>query len=945
LALIGWLVSPVSAVASPTTVAQASAVQSTISGHVTDNQGNPVAAAAVSIAGGGKTYTTATASDGAFSQSLPAGLYTVTVSHGGFQTAQNDVATTAGGTFNADVRLQATSFESLQVIGRTTTRASSGARTTFNATPASQDVITSQVFQDNASLQMRNELNQTPGIISALPPAVNPASPGAITFPNIRGSLSFETAALIDGHPLAVSDFGDFVTTFLNPAVFGSVEVIKGPGAAAPEIQRAIGGTVNFRTLSPTAKPAGDITYGLDSFGGSYTTLRFTDTVLNGKLGIAVVYAVEGTPGPPGSTGYQVYSLPDSFSTYHDSQGNLVKLAPKPAQPTVLGQNNQNANAVTANLAYGALAPDTYTTHNELVKLRYNLSNVSSITASYLGEQGYSDQNGNNGDYVPTNFSPGAAYSGPYPTGPATNIYKNPFGYGDEWELDNEPIFQAEFRTSFRSDSIVARYYHAAIIRDQSNGGQYATQVSPIWNVLLYGTSSTGAALNGLDPFGKPYTAQETSGWAFASNEEDKLSGYSFEYDHPLGDKGSMLTFTADTNHTNGHSYNPFASEALATVPLGSTQDVTTYLLRGQFQFNDRLSSTLAYYLTDFRSHFGYGVFPTATAGNAAATLAFGDQNFYHSDGRIGVAYRASRDLSMRLAVGTAVSPPYLAILSTPLRPATICGVPGQATSPACPTGVSPGTAVVASTPGGGVLPESSIGFDIGGDYRLPHDPATVLTVDVYAENLFDQFVNTTFLNGTAAAPALGAAPAGTYPLYVKGYGNLSRARYEGIELGLNRAPAVGFGYVLQGALLRGYALGVPPGGYPGKLGIVNSANFTDQSVSNQAIPYAQGYAELNYRTAGNALVLFGGTYYGPNNDFDIPATWFWTGTIRFPIHDRYTTFQVSVDNLFNTDADLFPTNFAGTQIPLVNGQYYATTLKNYGPRQFRFQISHSFAR
>jgi outer membrane receptor protein involved in Fe transport len=948
LALIGWLVSPVSAVASPTTVAQAAAAQSTISGHVTDTQGAPVAGATISITGGSKTYTTTTAPDGSFSQSLPAGLYTVTVSHGGFQTAQNDVATTAGGTFNADVRLQGTSFESLQVIGRTTTRASNGARSTFNATPASQDVITNQVFQDNASLQMRNELNQTPGIISALPPAVNPASPGAITFPNIRGSLSFETAALIDGHPLAVSDFGDFVTTFLNPAVFGSIEVIKGPGAAAPEIQRAIGGTVNFRTLSPTAKPAGDFTYGVDSFGGSYTTLRFTDTVLNGRLGVAVVYAVDGTPGPPGSTSYKVYSLPDGFSTYTDSQGNPVSLAKPPSpssQPNPAAQNNKNNNAVVPVLAFGALAPDTYTTHNELVKLTYRLSSASSITASYLGEQGYSDQNGNNGDYVPTNFMPGAAYAGGYPTGPASSIYKNPFGYGDEWEIDNEPIFQGEFRTSFKNDSIVARYYHAAIIRDQSNGGQFASQVSPVWNVLLYGTQSNGAPLNGLDPFGKPYTAQETSGWAFASNEEDKLSGYSFEYDHPLGDSGSLLTFTADTNHTEGHSYNPFGSETTATVPKGSTQDVTTYLLRGQFQLGPRLSSTLAYYLTDFRSHFGYGLYPNATASSSAATLAFGDQNFYHSDGRIGLEYRASRDLSLRLAAGSAVSPPYLAILSTPQKPATICGVPGQATSPACPSGVSPGTAAVASTTGGGVLPESSIGFDLGGDYRLPHDPSSVLTVDIYAENLFDQFVNTTFLNGSAAVPALGASPAGTYPLYVKGYGNLSRARYEGIEIGLNRAPAVGFGYVLQGALLRGYALGVPPGGYPGKLGIVNFANFTDQSVSNQAIPYAQGYAELNYRTASNALVLFGGTYYGPNNDFDIPATWFWSGTVRFPIHDKYTTFQVSVDNLFNTDADLFPTNFAGTQIPLVNGQYYATTLKNYGPRQFRFQISHSFAR
>jgi hypothetical protein len=953
-------------VASPTVVAQAPAAQSTISGHVTDARGEPVSGATISAEGGGKIYPTTSSSDGSFQLSVPAGVYTVTVSHGGFLPARSEVATTAGGTFNADVRLQPTSFESLQVIGRTTTRASTSAsaRSTFNATPASQDVITAQVFQDNASLQMRNELNQTPGIISALPPAVNPASPGAITFPNIRGTLSFETAALLDGHPLATSDFGDFVTTFLNPALFSSVEVIKGPGAAAPEIARAIGGTVNFRTLSPTARPAGDITYGLDNFGGSYTTLRFTDTLLNGKLGVAVVYAVDGTLGPPANTTNKLFSLPDAFSVYHDSAGNTITIAKPPAaaaQPKVPGQNNQNANAVVPVIAFGAVTPDTFTSHNELVKLRYSLSSTTSVTASYIGVQAWSDQNGNNGDFVPTNFQPGAAYNGAFPVGPTT-VLKNPFGYGDEWEIDNEPIFQAEFRTAFKNDSILARYYHASIVRDQSNGAAFATQPSPVWPVLLYGTgtvtpagggAATPIALNGRDQFGNPFSAQETSGFAFQSDEEDKLSGYSFEYDHPIGNTGSLLTFAADTNHTEGHDFNPFGTEATATVPNGSTQDTTTYLLRGQIQLTERLSALLAYYLTDFRSHFGFGQFATPTA-TSGATLAFGDQNFWHNDARIALQYRASRDLSLRLAAGTAVSPPYLAILSTPSKPAFVCGIAGDTLSPACPSGVSNGTAAVASTTGAGVVPETSVGFDLGGDFRLPHDASTVFTMDLYFENLYNQFVKTTFLNGSTTLPAVpagtGAAtnPAvagGAFPLYVNSNGNLSRARYEGIEFGVNRAPVVGFGYVAQGALLRGFALGVPPGGYPGKPGIVNGVNFTDQSVSNQAIPYAQGYGEINYRTPSNALFLLGATYYGNNNDFDIPATWFFNGTLRFPIHDRFTTFQISVDNLFNTDADQFPLNFAGTQVPFQGGQFFATTLKNYGPRQFRFQVSHSFGR
>lgn len=363
----GWFggpacMAPAFAQSVPAQIAQAAT--GTVTGTVTSGAGVPLSGVTITLTGS-QQYTATTDTNGKYSLRVPVGVYGARAVRGGYQPGTtDDIAVTPTGV-NLDVRLQPISFESLQVIGRTSVRSPGDARTTFNATPASQNIITAQVFQDNASVQLRDELNQTPGIISALPPAVNPASPGAITFPNIRGALSFETAALIDGHPLAVSDFGDFVTTFLNPAVFGSVELIKGPGAAAPEIQRAIGGTVNFRTLSPTARPAGDITTGIDSFGGSYTTLRFTDTLLNGRLGVALVYAVDGTPGPTLSNGYQVYSLPDTFSVYHDSHGNVVKLAPKPAQPTVPGQNNQNANAVV---------PDSRTERSRPTRSRRTMS-------------------------------------------------------------------------------------------------------------------------------------------------------------------------------------------------------------------------------------------------------------------------------------------------------------------------------------------------------------------------------------------------------------------------------------------------------------------------------------------------------------------------------------------------------------------------------------------
>ena len=169
-------------------------------------------------------------------------------------------------------------------------------RAAFNASPASVSVVTVADFIDQGQPQVARILDQTPGIVSSLPGGVNNASPGAITFPNIRGALSFETAALIDGHPLSVGQYGDYVTTFLNSFVLQSVELIKGPGAASPTISRAIGGTVNFRTLDPSTKPRGTFTLGVDSFGGVFSNVGYSNTV--GRLGFLFDYAVNGTPGP-----------------------------------------------------------------------------------------------------------------------------------------------------------------------------------------------------------------------------------------------------------------------------------------------------------------------------------------------------------------------------------------------------------------------------------------------------------------------------------------------------------------------------------------------------------------------------------------------------------------------------------------------------------------------
>jgi len=165
----------------------------------------------------------------------------------------------------------------------------------------------------------------------------------------------------------------------------------------------------------------------------------------------------------------------------------------------------------------------------------------------------------------------------------------------------------------------------------------------------------------------------------------------------------------------------------------------------------------------------------------------------------------------------------------------------------------------------------------------------------------------------------------------------------------VRRDPARGLGYTLQGALLRAYPYNISPSFYAGSggpfttnLGVVPFINFgSHQTVSNQAIPYSQGYAELRYRGPGGSLLSFGETYYGPNNSLNEPAFFVANATARVPV-GRWTSLQLSVDNLFNAYGDPITTEFTGLNQPLVNGQFYSSNANVIGPRNVRLSITHT---
>ena len=976
-ALVGGPFSMAPAFAQSTPAAQrAPATTSQVSGVVADTAGSPVAGATITLTGP-RSYTATSDAQGRYTISgVVPGVYLANVSRSGYQTGtEQDVAITAGVPITLNVQLAAPTLTTLRVIGSTRTTFS---RSTFNTSPAAVNVISTQTFIDQGQPQVKAVLNQVPGVASELPATSgNNASAGAITFPSVRGGLGFETSSLIDGHPLSNGAFGDYVTTFLNSFTLGSVEVIKGPGAAAPVVNNAIGGTINFRTLDPTRRPSGYETIGMDSFGGVSSNFGYSNTVLNGKLGFVLDYAVAGTPGPlQNFTSFapisQSWLINGQAQTAATSTAKPVAQLPYPTQSSGGSYFNSSVTAMYTGMPIST----TYTNKTELIKLRYSFSPATTFTASYLGSQTWTEQNGNHFYLDNSVFNPGAGYSsitGPQPG--STNLLEdNVFPNPHEWEINNEPIFQGELRTSFGNNNVLLRAYSASISRLQYNGLDRSNQNGTISNVGIFGTVSlcpvgytvASGPTRCVPPGGGASVAPTTTvfdgtqrvtfsipGAYFQDSEEDRFHGYSLEIDHPLGgvDSGNMLSLAYDTSKSVSAKYSigqyvVGCSSCGITVPPTSSQLFGTLLARVIYNVGTKTQVTFSNYFNTYLNHFSTNFGTT-----------FQDARSSHWDQRLGVTYRLNRDASLRAAAGSAIAPPYINLLSR----GTTTPLIDRATN-----------AFATNTQqSGNIVPETSFGYNLGGDFRFK-DGITTLSIDGYSTNLWNQFISTSqFLNGNVTVRTfLAGDPAGspsgpfvTVPLFSSGPLNLAQARYEGLEIGLRHQPAVGFGYIAQGALQHAYPLNVPANFYtvPGStvptrnLGVVVGQNFYGgfQGVSNHPIPYSNGYGEISYRTAKGGFYSFGETYYGPNNSLFQPPFFIANFNLRHPLGNGFA-FNVNIDNVFNMLGNSYITEYGGAVIqPVIPGAVLngvpisgATLNANtYGPRNVRISVSKSFGR
>jgi outer membrane receptor protein involved in Fe transport len=903
-----------------------------ISGSVMDNGGTPVANATVRATNSaGIDRSTTTATNGGFRfEELPLGVYTLRAAKEGYApTILTDVPVISGSESITTLVLSSPSMTSIKALGQIIVIAGSKK---FNTGIASINTINGSQFTDQGQVSVQRVLDQTPGIVTGHPLS-DPAVPSAFTFPNIRGGLSYETAQLIDGHPVTSGFAGHFFNNNLATYAIDDVELVKGPGATAPEVNYAINGSVNYRTKEPTRTPTFSIDYGYDSEDGSFINLLASQRLPDSKLSYVLSYYSFGSDGPFHNQQTNTYLLFPGYSV----NGQAIASFP-------IGFNappgTVNSFALTNVSAFIGNYPVTGSTliRSELLKLRYDLSPASRLTAGIIGSQQNSNYNGTYApEYTNVPFTPGAGYTGPIPPGPQQLFAPSSVDPSSP-QVSSQPLYELEFDTRVRNDTILLRYYETVGTFYQNTaptGNSPLIATYPIYGTLSLcpkGSTLDPAGSGNCGPSGGPYTVAPVPTTFNGQSAQltipsvpssavivDRLGGASLQYNHAAGP--NLYTLAYEKNAQDSIFDDTFGSTTFHIIPPGSEQRFTTTMLRASLNPSDRVQYVLANYFNTY--HFDY-------------VDTFGGLGFKHSDStydasRVGIGYHPNHNISWRFALGQSVAPPFLNLLSNTATPPFFSSTPFRSYSERSSNGM--------------LKPETAFSIDLGQDVKFANTES-LFSWDLYRTELRNQFLTSTVQAGTFNDGINGPAP-----LYITSNGNLGKARYEGVEFGLRRDPSAGLGYILQGALMRAYPYDLPSGFYnlPGQplstnLGIIPGINFTAAGLENYPIPYSQGYIEANYRFPAGITANIGETYYGNNNSFAVPAFFVGNANVHIPF-SSHTSFQVSVDNLFDVHGGKFSVNNAGIPSPLANGDVQLNVLNPQGPPIVRFIVHHDFGR
>ncbi len=828
----------------------------TLSGTVETSSGAPVAGAQISVNGPGRAQTASDAS-GHFTLSLIAGIYRVDVNKGGFVPSSIDeVVLARGAAQTLSVVLTQADLTTLRTIGRV----SVSRRNSINSGAASTNYVDTDMLRNAAYPQISQIVQNIPGA------AIQRGSSNPNVEISLAGSQPYETQTLIDGHPIATGRVGTFYAQFLNQYTISGIETQLGPGNTTPFAGTAVGGTANIITPGYTAKPAMSFLQGVDTTGTLYSNFLTSGTF--GRVSYVLDGAVGGYNGP--------------FA----GRGGCV-LSP-------LDKSTWNTSSSTGVLSFCGPISSSLQSKGEVAKLRYALSNTTSIEAGFVGTQsGYFPQNityGVDAGPVPITgcITVGAGLSqctSPYAqqfVGKATQSY---FYYPGSMVYYQMPLFEAQLRTAIGDNTLLVRPYAGSITRNIDGSGEAnypafwypasegaagaaycAKQEAPANSVYHY--NPVGQTVNGLtECLQSPYSTYE----------HDTLHGTTVSFIHPMGQND--VTFTYDY-HSDSSFSNVGNFAGTPQVPAGTIAKFNLFSATGDFALRENLSMKTGLYLNNWHLNGTTTVGQTSNgSGGVMAISGPLSTSVTRFDPHVAFTWQPKGDTSYRLALGTSTTFPYALLVSGTTSVLNPSGTGSQYPS------------LIQKNPA--LAPERAAEFDLGGDHRFRS--GGIVTLDL---------LNTNISNVFETLSTLTATPGGLFPFEnVSQPINAANLSNKIAIVGYKFQPLRGLGYFANATFARSVVNGIPLSFYGATPGVPANGvqQCLDGSGNTVCVPYFKAYANANY-TFDGSYVGVGVDFEGKNNTYSQPPFAIYDFTARHAINAKLDG-QLSIFNLLNTNA------------------------------------------
>jgi outer membrane receptor protein involved in Fe transport len=949
--LLSMIASTVPAMASTTAgpihpiVAQASAAAASVTGSVKDGTGAAVVGAHVNLTGASK-FSTTTDANGAFTIAVPPGIYSIAIDRGGYEPVSLANITVAAGTSTpVSVTMSQASLSSLRTIGQVTvsTRGSQ-----INTGTATSTYLSAQAFSNLPNPQINTVIEHAPDV------TLQHMGSQPDTTIVIGAVQPYETQILIDGHPFANGQNGAWSSQYFPSYLVGGFETQSGPGNTTPFANLAVGGTANIETLGFTKANHTEITYGTDNWASQYSDIIST-----------------------GSLGHLEYAIALGSAGQNNNLTNTTQFLISP------DANNQ-ATIVTALSGDG-----NFFNKGEVFKLKYDFTPTTSLEAGFVGAWGgYNPQGSAWSSYYGQQTVEACNQSSPQKcTNPAYDylIGKNITGYTwytGGWIYNNQNLYDAEFRTSLGSTTVLIRPYIADVAPENNvltpgagqnyypsfygptGSGQFpnGAAVQPVYgangltgltyNGTTYPANAAASACAGsfgnvTSPAGTYSTAGnnqfECYGSIFTTYEQDKLYGATTTILQPIGD--GLLNFTYDFHGQSTYA-NIFDPSIQVAVPF-TAERYSTFSLTGDLHPIPALAVNFGLYDTTWTVS---GTQPEIAGDGTVVDDANGNpvlqalgRSVSKFDPKIGFVYHPNSQFAFRLATGGAATFPF---------PAQISGLP---------TYQSPAISLGAPFAGGGTLieknpnlnPETSWAYSGGIDYKFSNGSLLSLDgVQTIVHGVFEQL--TTVIDRPDLPDYAPAGPVALEGVFLPF--NAANLNSKSIILKYNYAPIVGLGFNLSAAANSVVVTGLTPNLYaPGSPSLpVNNVqvcgNGTTAPGITTCIPYLQGYGQFTYAFKDGAFMGLGTQYFGKNNSYFSPPFAQVDFVARKPV-TKNVELQLSIENALNTNTYGTGKAIPGAGVPIVAATvnstftqvsqttYPAEALISSFPRTFRIQI------